>query len=381
MRPKLNILVLLTIGLVLFTSCRTGKKALQQGNYPDAVFQAVQRLRDNPDNKKSAETLDQAYPLAVSTLEQEIGQLLKSVEPFRYAEITHRYETLDRMGDEIRHCPAALKIIRKPGSYAEQLTAARQKAAPESYDAAMKLMDEGTRASAREAYYLFLDADGFVPGYRDVRDRIEEARFEATLKVVVEQIPVPGRYRISSEFFYDRVMAMLNEGKKMEFVAFYNPDEAKELPHVDEILMMEFDDFSVGTSHDKDTEKEYTSRDSVKTGTATINGKKVDVYDRVKARLTIHRREVVSSGILLVRIVDARSNKPLTTRRLPGSYTWMTEWANYNGDSRALTQEQLELCRKKQLLPPPPQELFLEFTKPVYDQLKGYLRNYYANHN
>ncbi|MDD4646217.1 MAG: hypothetical protein PHY99_09550, partial [Bacteroidales bacterium] len=108
-------------------------------------------------------------------------------------------------------------------------------------------------------------------------------------------------------------------------------------------------------------------------------GQKVDVYDRVKARLITHRSEVVSTGVLCVQIIDARTKKPLATKKIPGSYTWFTEWAGYNGDSRALTSQQLEMCKKKPVLAPPPQDLFLELTQPIYDQLKGFLRNYYRD--
>jgi hypothetical protein len=366
------------LAVVLLSACSTGKKAYQQGDYSNAVFQSVQRLRDNPDSKKATETLNEAYPLALNTLKLEIDQLLRSQDPFRYAGVTEKYETMNRMADEIRHCPAALKSIRNPESFANEVAEARQKAAPEAYNAAAVLLKQGTRMAAKEAYYLFISADKYVPGYQDVKQKIEQARFDATLKVVVEQVPVPGRYKLSSDFFYDQVYTLLAKSSKQEFVEFYAPEAAKQLPYVDEILMMEFDDFVVGSTYDKDSEKEFISKDSVKTGTATINGQKVDVFDQVKAKLITHRREVVSTGILQVQIVDARSNKPKATQKFPGTYTWYSEWANFNGDGRALSQQQLELCKRKPAMPPAPQDLFLEFTKPIYEQLKGFLRNYYS---
>jgi len=379
MKSTIWAFTVIAVSALCLYSCSTGKKALQVGNYSEAVFQSVQRLRDNPDSKKSGETLDQAYPLAISTFKLEIEELLKSEDPFKYSGVTERYETMNRMADEIRHCPAALKIVRNPESFSEQVAAARQKAAPEAYEAGMNLLKQGTRNAARDAYYQFLNADRFVPGYQDVKQKIEQAKFDATLKVIVEQVPVPGRYKLSSDFFYDQVYTLLAKSSKQEFVEFYDPPAAKQLPYVDEILRMEFDDFVVGSTYDKETEKEFTSKDSVKTGTATINGQKVDVFDRVKAKLTTHRREVVSTGVLLVQMVDTRSNKPKSTQKFPGTFTWFSEWASYNGDGRALSPQQLEMCKKKPAMPPPPQDLFLEFTKPIFEQLKGFLRNYYKN--
>ncbi len=379
MKTWVRIFTVILLSIALFISCNTGKKALQQGNYSEAVFTSVQRLRDNPDSKKSGETLRQAYPLALSTFKLEIDQLLKSQNALKYGGVADKYETMNRMADEIQHCPAALKIIHNPEIFTEEGAAARQKAAPEAYEAGINLLKQGTRTSAKNAYYQFVNTDRYVPGYKDVQQKIQQAKIDATLKVVVEQVPVPGRYKLSSDFFYDQVYSLLNKTSKREFVEFYSPEAAKKLPYVDEILMMEFDDFVVGSTYDKDSEKEFTSKDSVKTGSATIKGQKVDVFDRVKAKLTIHRREVVSTGVLAVQIVDARTNKPKATQKFPGTYTWYTEWANYNGDGRALNQQQLEMCKRKPLMPPPPQDLFLDFTKPIYEQLKGFLNNYYKN--
>jgi hypothetical protein len=377
MKSYCQALIFVAVAVVL-TGCSTGKKALQEGNYTDAVKKAVERLRENPDSKQATATLKQAYPLAVRTASEEIEQLLRSQDPSKYAGVVDRYEALNRLADEIRHCPAALELIERPKTYSEELAGAREKAAPEAYDAGINLLKQGTRQTAREAYYLFLDADRYIPGFQDVRDKIRQAKTDATLKVAVEQIPVRGRYQISSQFFYDQVFSFLSSGIKQEFVEFYDPKEAKKLPYVDEVLTMEFDDFIVGAINDKDSEKEYTSKDSVRVGTATVNGQKVDVYDRVKAKLTTHRREVISTGTLLVQIVHAGTEKPLASRKLPGTFTWVTEWANYNGDDRALTTQQIELCKKKPISPPPPQELFLEFTRPIFDQLKNFLRSYYS---
>ena len=377
---KKNLISTTLVAIVLLVSaCSTGKKALQEGNYPAAVLKAVERLRDNPDSKKSAETLKEAYPLAVSTSKDEIDQLLTSKDPLRYAGVVDRYESLNQMADEIRHCPAALKIIKSPEFYGEQLAEARQKAAPEAYTAGVNLMKQGTRFSAKDAYYHFLNADRFVPGYLDVKERTEQAKFEATLKVMVDQIPVPGRYKLSSEFFYDQVYSFLAKGLKQEFVEFYSPAAAKSLPYVDEILVMQFDDFVVGATSDKESEKEYTSKDSVLVGNTTVNGQKVNVYNQVKAKLTTHRREVISTGVLMVQVMDAKTNKPRASQKYPGTFVWVTDWANYNGDSRALSPQQLELCKRKPMMPPPPQDLFLEFTKPILEQVKGFLRNNYRN--
>ncbi|MEL0301948.1 MAG: hypothetical protein VW976_08735, partial [Flavobacteriaceae bacterium] len=52
---------------------------------------------------------------------------------------------------------------------------------------------------------------------------------------------------------------------------------------------------------------------------------------------------------------------------------WENNWATYQGDKRALTEEELALTQEKELLPPPPQELVYSFTRPLFDQTDNVL--------
>ncbi len=67
MKTLRTLLLIIIVGSLF--SCSTGKKALQKGDYANAVFKSVERLRGNPDNKNAVSTLRNAYPLATSTLE------------------------------------------------------------------------------------------------------------------------------------------------------------------------------------------------------------------------------------------------------------------------------------------------------------------------
>jgi hypothetical protein len=78
-------------------------------------------------------------------------------------------------------------------------------------------------------------------------------------------------------------------------------------------------------------------------------------------------------------IVDGKSNGILTHRKFNGEYVWVSNWARFNGDERALTDKQLDMCKSRETQPPINQDLFLEFTRPIYNQLVPSIRNYYQN--
>lgn len=367
----------------MFFDCSSGKKAFERGDYYDAVLKAVNRLRQKPNHKKSRETLKEGYPLALQTIEQDAKNSLASNAPFKFREALRSYEKINVMYEEIRRSPGALKIVSNPRNFYALTTDLKKQAAKESYDAGIVALKRDTREDAKQAYFLFQDANTFVPGYQDVRNKIEEALFTATLKVVVEQIPVPTRYNLSARFFQDKIQEYLHsQYKSNKFVRFYTPREAEKenLPYVDQYLRLEFDDFVVGETHTlRDTET--ITRDSVKVGSVTqSDGTKTDVYGTVKAKITIWKKEVVSKGRFSMKVFDAGNKTVLTHKKFNGEFVWFSQWGSFNGDERALSEEQLAICKSAEVPPPPPQDMFIEFTRPIYDQLLPAVNSFYSRY-
>lgn len=380
MRPG-NLLVFVTL-IVLFSACSSGKKAYERGDYYGAVMKAVNRLRQNPDHNKSMETLKEAYPLALEYYESQAKNEIASNSDFKWKNAIQSYSYLNQLYEQIRQCPGCLRVISNPRNYYAEIGPLKEKAAEESYAAGITALMKGTRADAKLAYYNFADAESFVPGYKDVVDYLEKAKWEATLKVILEQIPVPARYNLSGGFFQDRVEEYLHTNySEKSFIRFYTPKEAEseKLQQADQILRIQFDDFSVGNTTLKEKE-ETVSRDSVRVGEVKMEGKLVPVYNTVKAKLTTTRKEVLSNGLLSMVVVDAKTNGILSHKKFTGEFLWMNSWARFNGDERALTDQQLQLCKQKEIQPPGPQDLFLEFSKPIYNQLIPALRSFYQNY-
>ncbi|TSA28149.1 MAG: hypothetical protein D4R67_04490 [Bacteroidetes bacterium] len=366
------------IGLLL-SSCSTGKKALEKGDYYTATLQAVHRLRNRPTSKKALNAIKDSYPMALKYYKDKIDYALKINSQFKYSEIVDYYEKMNRLSDEISRCPATLNIFPNLNYYTSELAQARAFGAEEQYSAGLSSEKENTRASWKEAYFYFLKADQFVPGYKDVKERIPIAKYNATLKVIVEQITVPKNYQLTADFFLNQIIESLTQNRPNEFVAYYSPESAQNagIKTPDQVLEMNFDEFTIGQVYDKEIIADV-SRDSVVVGTVTLpNGKKINVYNTVKAKLTTYRRELTSKGVLDVTIVDFLLNSVLVERKFPGQYVWFTEWGSFNGDERALSKEQLALCNKKPIPPPDPQQLFVEFTKPIYNQVTSFLRAFY----
>jgi hypothetical protein len=380
MKRSFYISVLVVLPLAVLFSCSSGKKAYEQGDYYEAVMKSVNRLRSNPDHKKSREALADAYPLAVRWYEDDIANKLSSNDPYKWTAVVRNYTLINNMYSEINKAPGAKQVVPNPVSYFNELAEAKENAAKEQYDKGLELLAINTRESAKDAYYHFVEADALSPGYMDVKNLIDEARYVATLKVVVDQIPSISRYSVTANFFQDQIESFLRTDINNQFVRFYNFQEAEEeqLNPPDQILRIYFDDFVVGETHLVKSEKTVTSADSVKVAEVTLDdGSKMDVMRPVTAKLTTYRKEVISKGRLAMEIMDGYSNGILDSDKFTGEFVWFTKWGSYNGDERALTKEQLALCKAEEVPAPHPQDLFLEFTKPIYDQVTNKLNSYY----
>ena len=208
---------------------------------------------------------------------------------------------------------------------------------------------------------------------------MDEALELATLKVVIEQVPVPTvNYQLSVAFFQDQLDEYLYNYNQNRFVRFYSPtDESLKQP--DQVMVLSFDEFIVGQTKYYESTKEF-KRDSVVIGDVELeDGTKKKVYGTVKADYKEYRNEVKSSGVMSMRILEYGTDQVALSDKYPGEFVWVNRWASFNGDERALTNKQLKATKRKQRNPPPPQDMFIEFCKPIYDQFRSSVNSYYRD--
>jgi len=371
---KIAILSLLTIFVM---SCSSGYKAYKQGDYYKACIDAVDKLRTSPGSDKAQYVLQKTYPLAQQTALREIENALLRNDQNNYETVVFQYERLNELANNIYACPKANQLIPSPKQYPAELSDARQKAADQIYNMATKALNAGSLEQARLAYQYFQKANNYVYGYKDALNMIEEARFQSTMRVAVEKPRTSMSYQLSADFFSENLMAEISRYFENRFVRFYNAYEVSGnssiRPH--QYVVLNFEDFSIGNVSDTKNTVDL-KRDSVLIGTGTVDGKKVNVYNTVTAKYSTYKREILSRGILSVRIYDS-NNTLIQQRNFAGQYIWNTSWASFNGDERALTSEQKRLCNINPQIPPSHQDMFVEFTKPIYSQAYTYLRTFY----
>ncbi len=267
---KFTAIFAILASMVILESCSSGKKALGRGNYYESVMLSINRLRRNPDHKKSRETLSYSYPLSLQFYEENVRNLQARNDPNKWTGIMESYSRINSMYEEIRRAPGALKVIPNPKNYYNELADARNNAAEESYQIGLAEMSKNTRMAGKEAYRAFQRADGFVNGYKDVTRKMEDAYWLATLKVLIAPIPVTNaRVQLSANFMEDKIHEYLKTNPVDEFVRFMTPADLEQLNMMpDQVLQLHFDEFTIGEVYTVEKQIE-ASKDSVVL--ATVN--------------------------------------------------------------------------------------------------------------
>jgi tetratricopeptide (TPR) repeat protein len=367
--------------LFLFTSCKSGEKLFNKGRYDDAVAAFVKKLQRKPQDAVALQLLPKAYEQSVRLHEDKVNGYLRSDDPLKWESVRREYRSLQRMYDIIYASPAAQKVVQ-PKDYRNAITGAQESAAQVRYERGMELLDRGDKASARDAYEEFGAALKMVSNYRDARQRMDEAFALGTVNVLVSRIDVRSPYyQFSADQFRDALVRNLQQRSINRFVKFSDERIAQNNNiRPDEYLEMQFYDFEVGQTYVDRFQREVSKEIEVRSVKDT-SGKFIKQYETVKATIYIVKKTVVSRGLLDYRIIDVTNNRVLRQDRIPGSYTWLNQVGTFRGDERALSDEDKRQMGGVDMPPPPPQELFMLFTRPIYDQLARDLQSFYSQVN
>lgn len=381
MRNLSFILLSILLSSFLLQNCKSAKKSLKRGDYDESVLRAVPKVNDNA-RSSSADILKEAYPLALQQHLDDLKRNETNTDPFHWERTAEIYTQLNTLYNAVQGCANCTRLVTAR-SFFDQERDARDQAATARYDAGQGTLRQGGRENARRAYEHFEVANAMVPNFREVSRMLDDAYQEASFKVVVEQVLVTSRaYQLSNAYFQDRINEFLQTNRRLnKFVRFYTPQEASnDKVRPDHVVTLQFDDFVVGQTLVERNTEEVISKDSVKTGDVTVDGKKVPVYGKVKAKLSRNRKTVISKGLLDMQIQDFGTKKIVFQDKFPGEYRWVSEWGTYNGDERALTADQLRMTKGREQNPPLPQDLFVEFSKPIYSNLTARLRSFYEKY-
>ena len=365
------------IALFFLSACTSSKQQFEKGNYEKAVALSIKKLRKKPDNSKQKNILKAAYQYAVKVSEEKIKQHQQSTDRFKWDRVIQQYQKMQQLYTDLLQCPACLSIV-SPVDLQNELNQALVQGAQVYVEEGQKALATKEKEGGRLAYRHFAQAKAYQNDYGNIDLMLNEARIQGTEIIGISRIPVSSKVlQLNTAFFLQQLTQALNDLNY--FFAVFAPVEqlVAQNQQADQVVNLSFDDYYIGQTYVKEV-RESLVRDSVKVGEVTDSlGTKYAVYGEVKADLQRFEKTIESGGLLNIAIEEPNNRNILFQQKIPSTTIWENNWATYQGDKRALTKEELALTQEKELLPPPPQELFYSFTRPLFDQSANILRRRY----
>src|SRR5258706_2494796 len=368
MKTFIRMLLLLASGFAI-DACVTGKAALNQGDYYDAVLESVHRLRTSTTNKKATAVLVQAYPLAIDYIESGVQNGIKSDDPKKWRNAVVGYQKINFINDQIKTSLGAMKVISNPQTRFSELASAKDKAAEEAYSEGVNFMMRATRPDYKQAYYDFKDANDFKQGYRESIEMMTQAEFKATVRVAFEEIN-------SSRFNYGSFQPTISSLNRL-FLSI-KPIAEKDTIPPNQNLRVVFTGFqqnrpAISTRSENDARQ-------IKTGEQKgPDGKMQDILQTVNASVLYLHKTVTADAYASVSITDASNNSVLQSLNISGPVNWTHDWATYQGDVRALTGNAANLIQRKEVNASD-QDLFNQAIRNLQSNLGQQLKSFYSQY-
>ncbi|AWI09860.1 hypothetical protein [Ereboglobus luteus] len=344
-KSAIRIIVAIVISLWLTGCASDGLRSYKRGKYYQSCEEAAKKLSKKPDNANAQTALAGAYPLARANTQRLIDSLNVSSDLDSYENVIMTCDRMNGIADSILRCPAALALVPAPSDYTDPRNAAAAIFVRRAYRAGVRASAVGTLEKSREAFNYFTRVVRYSPDYRRVRVRLEQARYDATMRVVVTRPQSSYPSIDGANYFYDRLLYQLPNANP---VRYYTPEEAvrENIPYPHRIV--ELDYIAHADTRGRESVNTTDLVRNVAIGTTTAkDGSKQTILGDVKARYTKTRVEMHSEGKVELRIIDALSGRVIYQNAIFKNHTWVSETASFNGDARALDSKQLALTKKR----------------------------------
>ncbi|NRF40742.1 hypothetical protein [Pedobacter foliorum] len=364
----------LSLLLLFLLSCVSTQKLYEKGEYDKAYYAAIGDLKKNPSNADALKILPDAYKEASAKFEQDIllAKGGKGKKSEQLAEIYNGYLSLQNMYDAFANSDVKINGF-SPQNYDRELNQAALNAAETHYNWGVALLNRNDRVSARKAYNNLKLADNYVPGYKDVIEKKQEAEEAAVTNVLVTKLDQRfGYYSIDGAFFERDILWNLNSIGNSNYYEFYSGSEGQGR-RIDQYLEISMNDIWFSNLATNNYSYRVSKKIPVKSDKA--NGSVSTIT--VTATINAVRRIINSRASMYYRITDAESRKLIASDRIPAEYTWQSITGKYTGDSRALSAKDWDIVRGSYNNRPDYNDLYHELTRQIMTQFNFKMRDIY----
>lgn len=342
-----------------------------------SVLETIEKLNKSPNDPLLKEVLKNNYAKMLQNKAASVKNIDAQMGPGeKYKRIITELQIMQQIRAAILKSSAALLVIPQPSDFTEAIQNAKNKGAQDYYTMGIEYLKYNNRPYAEKAYNAFYEAYRLNPAYLDVSQKMQLARELATVKVIVNKVNYYNQrwdyWGFDNDYLQWKMISDLNRGSWSN-VKFYTAEQAASQDvHPDCIVNLQYTSFNFGNVFtDRNT---ITRSKQIETG-QTKSHPPQPIYTTVYATITITKQYISNRGLLECRIYDVASNKNILFDNFPGDYKWSSQTATYTGDSRALTQEDLNMINSKYSNPPNRSEIARKIIDQSYNSLINRIRS------
>ncbi len=381
--------------IVLLSTCNSAKrikKEISKGNYEYAIKLAVKKLHKNNYSKKKQEVivlLENVYKKAVDTDNRSLNRLILELKdnPSAIENIYETYVALDKRQNLIR--PILPLYIKNEGrdaifnfvDYTNDLVESKASLSEYLYANAKRLLVNSNKENARKAYDDLEYLDRINPNYKKVKSLLKEAHFKGTN--FVEVVLKNQTNQVIPKRLEDSLLDFDSYGLDKFWTAFHTQKNDRINYDYQLALLFKRIDVSpeqiiekqIPISREIEDGFEYVLDDNGHVALDSLgNSIKVPKIVTVKADIYKIHQEKASRIAGDVVLTNLHTNQEMDKFPLESEFIFLYNFAEMDGDIRALNNEERELIKLREIPFPSNEQMIFDTGEDLKKKLKRIIK-------
>ncbi|WP_158850381.1 hypothetical protein [Algibacter sp. L1A34] len=397
---KRAILILfITINLIACNTAKQVEKAVHSGNYDYAINTALDKLKTNKSKKRKKEyifMLQDAFTKAENRDLNRVDYLKKEGNPENYQEIFNLYNALNSRQESIKPIlplTANGKNINFDFiDYSDLTINAKNNLANHIYTSSLKLLDSKYKTDIREAYNNLVYLNRITPHFKNTNELINEAQILGTDFILVtinnqtNQI-IPNR--LQSDLLNFDTYGLNKQWSE------YHASKAENFQY-DYAMQLNLKQITI--SPERFREREILREKKIKDGTTykldregnavkDSLGKYIEIDKIIDVKYRFIESIQTKEAQILANVVyiDLKTKQTIESFPIDSGFIFENIYAkhyrkkNKQNDQRALTIEDLELLKNRQLPFPTNEQMVFDTGEDLKLKLKEIINGFGTN--
>ncbi|WP_229724362.1 hypothetical protein [Winogradskyella forsetii] len=385
--------LLLSVLVSVLVSCSAKKQiesAISNGNYDEAISEALRKLENNKDKNRKQDyivMLEDAYYKVLEEDLQTIAHFKKDGNPEQYKTIYNIYVDLDERQKAIKRVlPLQIngKTLRLEfNDYSSEIVDYRYKTSEYLIGQGITLLDSGDKFNARKAHGIFSYIEQKNPNFEETRSLITEAH-EKGMDYIHVSIQNQTRQIIPQQL--EAELVDFNTYGLNQFWTTYhaNPNET-----IDYDFAMQLQLKQINISPERFNERQILREKQIVDGweyqldrngnvkkDSLGNDIKIDKIIKVRARFVEVLQTKSAQVVADVVYTDLKQNQVIDAFSIDSGFVFENVFGHFRGDKRALNRDDIHLLNQRQLRFPSDEQMVYDTGEDLKLKLKDIIGSY-----